>query len=123
MKVFFDANVYIAESLLGGSAEQMVAATIAAHWRIYSTPHLLEEIERVLVEKLGFSLRLARLSRQRARRRSILVPAAASRHAVPTDPADSPILQAALAAGVDYLVTTTSIFSRSTRTKASASSR
>lgn len=33
-----------------------------------------------------------------------LVEPPASRHEVPDDPGDSPILQAALAAGVDYLV-------------------
>ena len=35
MKVFFDTNVYVAEALLGAAAEQMVAATIAAKWRIF----------------------------------------------------------------------------------------
>jgi predicted nucleic acid-binding protein len=45
------------------------------------------------------------LSRQRIVRRATLVVPAPSRHAVPRDPNDSPILQAALAAGVDYLVT------------------
>lgn len=48
----------------------------------------------------------ALLTRRRAGRRAILVePARSSRHRVPGDPDDSPILQAALAAGADYLVT------------------
>ena len=105
MKIFFDANVYVAEALLGGSAELMIAATIAARWRVYCSSHVLDESERVLTEKLGFSPRLARLTCDRARRRSTLVALAASRHTVPADPGDSPILQAALAAGSDYLVT------------------
>jgi predicted nucleic acid-binding protein len=104
MKIFFDANVYIAEALLGGSAERMVAATIAARWRVFCSSHLLHETDRVLAEKLGFSRRLAHLVRVRIRRRSTHVPLPASRHAVSSDPADSPILRAALAAGVDYLV-------------------
>jgi uncharacterized protein len=105
MKIFFDANVYVAEALLGGSAEQMIAATIASRWRIYSSSYVLDETQRVLTEKLGFSPRLARLSCDRARRRSTRVILSVSRHTVPSDPADSPILQAALAAGADYLVT------------------
>jgi predicted nucleic acid-binding protein len=105
MKVFFDANVYVAEALLGGAAEQMVAATIAARWRIISSGYVLNETQRVLTEKLGFSRRFGRLTRERARRRANLVVPPASRHRVSSDPTDSPILRAAIAAGVDLLVT------------------
>ena len=45
------------------------------------------------------------LSRKRVLRRATLVEPGSSRRQVPGDPADSPILQAALSAGVDYLVT------------------
>jgi uncharacterized protein len=105
MKVFFDTNVYIAEALLGQMAEQLVEATERASWRTYASLYMLDELERVLTVKLGYSRRLAVLSRGRIIRRANLVEPTASRHAVPGDPADSPILQAALAAGVDYLVT------------------
>jgi len=105
MKVFFDTNVYVAEALLGGAAEQMLAATFAARWRILSSGYVLEETQRVLSEKLGFSRRFGRLTRERARRRANLVVPPASRHRVPHDPADSPVLRAALAAGADLLVT------------------
>ena len=105
MRVFFDTCVYAAEALLGAGAEQMLAVTERAAWRISASAYLLDELERVLTEKLGFPSRLARLSRQRVAQRALLVNPPASRHAVPDDPADSPILQAALAAGADYLVT------------------
>jgi putative PIN family toxin of toxin-antitoxin system len=105
MKVFFDTNVYVAEALLGEMAERILQATERASWRIYSSGFLLDELQRVLVEKLGFSRRLAFLSRGRIVRRAKLVEPGASHHTVPQDPADSPILRAALAAGVDYLVT------------------
>ena len=105
MKVFFDTNVYVAEALLGDAAERMLEATRQASWRIFTSPHVLAEIERVMVERLGFSHRFALLTRSRARRRATLVEPAPSRHRVPADPNDSPILQAALAAGVDYLIT------------------
>ncbi len=104
MKVFFDTNVYVGEALLGRGAQRMVTATTTARWRIYCNAHVLDEIERV-IKRMGFSTRFAALTRQRARRRSTLVPARASRHAVPADAQDSPILRAALSAGVDYLVT------------------
>jgi uncharacterized protein len=105
MKVFFDTNVYVAEALLGEAAEEMVAATERAEWRIVASTYLLDELERVLAESLGFSRRLAVLSRQRIMRRARLVEPGASRHAVLQDMNDSPILRAALAAGAHYLVT------------------
>jgi predicted nucleic acid-binding protein len=105
MKVFFDTCVYVAEALLGAAAEQMLEATERASWRITASAYLLDELERVLTEKLGFTARLARLSRQRLAQRAALLDPPASRHVVPDDPADSPILQAAVMAGADYLVT------------------
>jgi putative PIN family toxin of toxin-antitoxin system len=105
MKVFFDTNVYVAEALLGEAAERLLAATAKASWRIYSSPYVLAEIERVMVERLGCTRRFAVLTSKRVRRRTTLVEPPPSRHRVPADPADSPILRAALAAGVDYLVT------------------
>jgi predicted nucleic acid-binding protein len=105
MKVFFDTCVYAAEAPLGAGAAQMLEATERASWRISASDYLLDELERVLTEKLGFPARLARLARQRVVRRAVLVHPPASRHVVPDDPADSPLLQAALAAGADYLVT------------------
>jgi predicted nucleic acid-binding protein len=106
MKVFFDTNFYVAEALLGGAAEEMVAATVASRWRIYISGYVLDEARRVLTEKLGCSRRFGHLTLERVRRRAILVVSpSASPHGVPKDPADSPILRAALVAGVDLLVT------------------
>jgi putative PIN family toxin of toxin-antitoxin system len=105
MKVFFDTNIYVAEALLGRGAERMIAATANARWRIYCTPHVLDEIERVIT-RLGFSRRFATLTRQRVSRRVTVVDEqSTSRHSVRADPEDSPILRAALSRGVDYLVT------------------
>lgn len=106
MKIFFDTNVYVAEALLGDAAEQMVAATFAARWKVYCSSYVLAETKRVLADKLGFSPRLANLTCSRIRRRSDMVAdRAASKHRVPADPNDSPVLRAAIAAGADFLVT------------------
>lgn len=104
MKVFFDTNVYVAEALLGGVANELVELTIRLRWRIASSEYVVEEIERVLVTKLGFSPRLAKSTCDRVRRHSVLF-TSRGRHHVPKDPADSAILDAAVAAGVDVLVT------------------
>lgn len=104
MKIFFDTNVYIAEALVGGAAQRMVDATRTARWRIYTTPHLLTEIQKVLSEQLGFKARTATLIQRRILRRSTVVEGGPTAE-VPEDPKDSPILQAALGCGADYLVT------------------
>jgi uncharacterized protein len=104
MKIFFDTNVYVAEALLGEAAEEMLAATRQASWRIYASSYVLVELERVLIE-LGFSNKLASLTIRRIAARATRVEPGASRHTVPQDIADTPILRAALAAGADYLVT------------------
>lgn len=56
MKIYFDTNVYVAEALLGGAAEEMLTATEKANWRILASNHVLEELEKALLE-LGFSKR------------------------------------------------------------------
>ena len=68
MKVFLDTNVYIAEALLGGAAESMLVATTRASWRIFVSDYVLDKLESVLTDTLGFSTRLARLTRRRGRR-------------------------------------------------------
>jgi len=105
MKILFDTNVYVSEAMRGKSATAIIEATERAGWRIYVSTHLLDELERVIAEKLGLSRRLAVLSRQRVTRRCIFAEPGTSRHLVPDDPNDNPILKCALVAGVDYLVT------------------
>jgi uncharacterized protein len=105
MKIFFDTNVYVAEALLGQGAQRMIQATLNASWRIYVSPYVAAESQRVISDKLGFPKRFAFITRVRILRRATMVEPLPSRHAVPKDTADNSILQAALAAGADYLVT------------------
>ena len=105
MKVFFDTNVYIAEALLGEGAVAMLSATERAGWRIYSSDFVLEEIVRVLVEYRQIPIRFALRSRRHVLRRAQMIYVPPSRHQVPNDPNDTPILRAAVVAGVDCLVT------------------
>jgi predicted nucleic acid-binding protein len=101
MKIFFDTNVYVAETLLGEAAAEMLAVTEKASWRICASVYVLDELERVITEELGFSRRLASLSRRRIIRRASMVEPGPSRHGVLQDVKDTPVLRAALDAGVD----------------------
>ena len=105
MKVVFDTNVYVSEALVGGIAEGIVQACVRARFRIFVSTFLLDETERVLHEKLQFSARYASLVRQRVLRRGEAIQPPPSRHVVPEDSNDSPVLQAAISAGADFLVT------------------
>lgn len=80
MKVLFDTNVYVSEALVGGLAESLIDATLKARWRAFTATYVLDELERVLREKLNFSPRVAALARQRARRRCELSVTPDSRH-------------------------------------------
>ncbi len=105
MKIFFDTNIYVAESLNGRAARAAIAATRSARWRIYTTQHVLDELDRVLRTYIGLSARAVAVAREQVELRSVLIPMQSSRHIVPDDRADDTILQAALIAGADYLVT------------------
>src|SRR4051812_35742456 len=105
MKILFDTNVYISEVLVGGLAERILNTVLNARWKVFVSTYILDEVERVLSDKLGFSARVATMSRVSVRRRAESVDVPASRHQVPGDKKDNAVLQAAVAGGVDYLVT------------------
>jgi putative PIN family toxin of toxin-antitoxin system len=104
MKVFFDTNVYVAEALLGDAATAIIAATKRAGWRIFVSDYVLDELVRVLAEYRHCTSRFAARTRRHVLRRCHLVIPVPSKHQVPDDPKDSPILAAAVTASVDYLV-------------------
>ncbi len=105
MKVLFDTNVYIAERIAGGAAAFIVESTRSLRWRIFTSDAQLDELRRVLGEKLGIPTKDTENTVRRVIFRSQIVEAPPSRHQVQSDRDDDTILRAALAAGVDYLVT------------------
>ncbi len=105
MKVFFDTNVYVSEALLGEHAIQAIRATVDARWKIFTCSYQLDELSRVMSQKLGLSMRWVRAVRIRVLEHSVMVTPLPSRHAVARDPNDSPILNPAIVAGVAFLVT------------------
>jgi uncharacterized protein len=104
MKIVFDTNVYISEALTGGLSEAVIDATVGSRWRIFVSEYLIDEFERVMLHELGRPRRFVALARRNILRRAILLELPSSRHIVADDPHDSPILQTALAASADMLV-------------------
>jgi putative PIN family toxin of toxin-antitoxin system len=104
MKVFFDANVYVAEALFGEGAERIMHAMARGRWRIYVNQYVVDETAHVLADYLGKSKRFIVLTKERILQRSALVEGY-SRARVPKDPKDTPVLQGALACGAHFLIT------------------
>lgn len=105
MKVLFDSNIHISDAIFGGAAARAVDATLKARWKVFVCQTILNEVGRVIREKFnrshGFANSMVRMIGDIAE----IVDEPASRHEVVGDASDTPILRAAIGAGVDYLVT------------------
>jgi putative PIN family toxin of toxin-antitoxin system len=105
VKVLFDSNVHISDAIYGGAASRAVTATVEARWRIFVCDTILDEVFHVLRTKFNRSKGFAHATVQALRDMAEIADERESRHQVPGDPSDTPILHAAIGAGVDYLVT------------------
>lgn len=103
MKVFLDTNVLVAAFATRGLCADVVRLTLAAHEMVVSET-VLTELARALGEKTGLPDREVRSVQSFVRQEATLAPAATPEIPV-QDPADAPILSAALACGADVLVT------------------
>jgi putative PIN family toxin of toxin-antitoxin system len=93
-------------TIADGYRHRLIEAARKKRIRFYVSTYILDELVKALVEDLGCSRRYAGLARRAVLRIAKLVklPAGRYRH-VPGDPDDDPIVQTALVAGADYLVT------------------
>lgn len=105
MKVLFDTNVHVSDAIYGRGATRAISATLKARWKIFSCPTILTELDRVIRTKFNRSQSFANATVQAVRDVSDVAEEPVTRHHVPGDPDDTPILRAAIAVGVDYLVT------------------
>ena len=105
MKVLFDTNVHVSDAICGGSATRAITATLKARWKVFVCQTILTEVERVIRTKFNRSQSFANATVETLRDVSEVAEEPMTRHHVPGDPDDTPILRAAMAAGVDYLVT------------------
>jgi uncharacterized protein len=105
VKDLFDTNVHVSDAIHGGSAARAITATLNARWKIFVCPTILTELDRVIRSKFSRSQSFANATIQTLRDISEVVEEPMTRHHVPGDPDDAPILRAAISAGVDYLVT------------------
>ena len=89
-----------------GFRHRVVEQACRQRVRFFASPYILNELRETLIEDLGLSKRFANLARQRVLRLAmkIILPKVVCAF-VPGDVADDPIVQTALSAKTDYLIT------------------
>ena len=105
MKVLFDSNIHVSDAIFGGAATRAIKATLQARWKILVCQTILVEVHRVIREKFKRSGSFASATIAMIREISEIADEPMSRHKVEGDASDSPILRAAIGAGIDYLIT------------------
>ncbi len=107
MKVVADTMVWVSYcTLKGGYRHRLIEHARRQRVRFYVSEYILAELMEVLVQDLGRTRRFASLARRAVLRiaKPVRLPQSIRRH-VPGDPKDDPIVQTALSAKADYLVT------------------
>jgi uncharacterized protein len=106
VKVVLDSNVYVSAFGFDAGPERIIELGLATRFKIYSSLYIIDEVKRVLHQKLGMSERFAILAGKRIERYSSVVPIRGVRPGpIPIDPNDGPIIKTCLASKADFLVT------------------
>jgi putative PIN family toxin of toxin-antitoxin system len=107
MKVVVDTMFWISFCTLKESyRRRLIERALRQRVRLFVSDWILDELTSTLTEDLGRSSRYAFLARRAVLRiaKHVALPAS-SRAYVPGDPNDDPIIQTALSAKADYLIT------------------
>ena len=104
-RIVADTNIYISALNFAGAADEVLALGRAGLIEIYISPVILDEIAGVLARKFRWSAARVREARTAIANFTILVQPGESVNVVHEDEADNRILECALAARADAIVT------------------
>lgn len=104
MKILLDTNVLVAAFVARGHCHELLEHLIRTH-DLFVSEHILAELRRTLVGKIGMPEALAQAAEELLRSRARIVAADPSPEPVSRDPDDDPVLAAAVAAGAECLIT------------------
>lgn len=104
MRAVADTNVYISALNFGGTAEEILALARARSLQLVTSPSILTEVEGVLIRKFQWSASRAREATALIREFAAVVNPAVSVHAVTEDEPDNRILECALAAEAEVII-------------------
>jgi putative PIN family toxin of toxin-antitoxin system len=100
-----DANIYISGLEFGGTPLQFLSHARSGVFRLAVSPALLGEVSRVLRDKFGWQPGEVDFALERLARFTTLVRPAQTIDAVPSDPDDNRVLECAVEAGSEFVVT------------------
>jgi uncharacterized protein len=104
-RVVADSNIYISALNFSGTADDVLALGRAGVIEIYISPAIIDEIAGVLARKFGWSAPRIREAKQAINNFTVLVHPTEPVNLVREDEADNRILECALAAGADTIIT------------------
>jgi putative PIN family toxin of toxin-antitoxin system len=104
-RVVADTNIYVSALNFAGTADEVLALGRAGLIEVYISPPILDEVTGVLARKFGWSAARIREATQVIGNFTVLVHPAERVNLVREDEADNRILECALAARADTIVT------------------
>jgi uncharacterized protein len=104
-RIVADTNTYISALNFAGTADEVLALGRAGVIEVFISLPILEEIEGVLLRKFRWTTARVREARRAIRGFTTLVDAEESVNVVREDEPDNRVLECALAAGADVIVT------------------
>lgn len=105
MRAVADTNVYISALNFGGTAEEILAMGRAQAIQVCISPPILKEIEGVLIWKFKWSVKRVRQAFALILEFTELVHPKETIHVITADEADNRILECALEAKADVIIT------------------
>ena len=104
LKVVFDTNIYISALLFGGIPRRLILQALDRHFNLYISDEIITETCAVLAKKFTYSNRQVDQVRQLLQQLAHLVQPASTVNLIKNHPADDRILECALTANANYLV-------------------
>jgi putative PIN family toxin of toxin-antitoxin system len=105
LRVIADRNVYVSALHVGGVADEVLAGARAGQFQLFISLPILQELERVLVGKLTWAPGRAKEAISAIRKLAPLVIPTEPVAAIPNDDPDNRILECALRAEAQVIVT------------------
>jgi putative PIN family toxin of toxin-antitoxin system len=104
-RVVLDSNVLISALHFGGKPEELLLLANEGSIELFLSPFILEETARILKEKLDWRERAVRDALTVIKAVATLVQPKMRLHVIPHDEADNRVLECAVEARADFLVT------------------
>lgn len=104
IKVVLDTNVLVAAIVFDGNPRQIIKLAAQKKIVVFISPFIIEEIIRVLSKKFHFEKERLGQVQERIEKSTTLVVPLRKFNIIKTDKTDNKILEAAVEAKVDYLV-------------------